>query len=287
MPYDTPPGRRIAYDDDGTAVFGYKDGEPLVEQSGANIVELNDEDNSGVDLTGALDGNNRLVFIFPELREFDGIYIQRIGNGGGTVAVHRSVDTTNGYDGTWVQVIAALNVDGYGPTYTTYRNEIQSVAENAIRGVRLSGFNYNPAGVSDWRYTGVHLYGSISPGETPDRLLFIDELTGLEFTIPKDFGDVPRGSAREFEWRLKNNSTVAGNNLTINTIQFTAESLFLASGGWYTHSVGGDSFQGTKNITSLAPEASSSLIVTRQVIPQNEVVGPHSARIQATHTSLS
>lgn len=290
--YPDAPGMRMAWDDDGSVSVAWQAGgdnaspEPtlaVVEDISSNMTERNDEDLEVGQFTGLnLVNTNSLMIqaiIFPELREIDGVYWVTTG------AVQRgkvdtSDDTTNGVDGTWTQQIG-----DYAETPATipnYRENIIALAVNAARAIRF------------WRFTGggaynivLHLYGTISPGETPDRLLFIDELTGLEFTAVKDFGDVPRGSAREFQWRLKNNSTVAGNNLTINTIQFTAESQFLASGNWYTHSIGGDAFQSTKQITSLAPEASSALITTRQVIPVNEVLSLHAARIQATHTSLS
>lgn len=285
MPYDIAPSMRMAYDDDGTVMLFRLSASAAVERNASQKAEANDEDNvtahSGFNWGG---DTGHVIFIFPELREIDGFFTGGAPFEFGSAtwgALEVSADTTNGIDGTWTTEIA--NIGEFGTTYpTNYRNEIVSTAANAKRAVRA---NKTDTGSSSW--SSMHIYGTISPGETPDRLIFIDELTGLEFTLPKDFGDVPRGSAREFEWRLKNNSTVAGNNLTVNTIQFTAESLYLSSGGWYTHSVGGDAFAGTKSITSLAPEASSALITTRQIIPVNEVLGPHVARLQATHTSLS
>lgn len=294
MPYDTAPGMRMAWDDDGSVAFAWEISEadvpsaPPTEIGASNKAEMNDEDN--VDPSYTWDKPLNLpegfhAVIFPELREIDGVFANasHVHGGGGMMTLgilQSSADTTSGIDGTWVTHIADIVDMADRIVYGNYRNEIVSLAINGARAIRIEGND-------NFRLSGLHIYGEISPGETPDRLLFIDEDTGLEFALPVDYGDVPRGSARDFEWRLKNNSAVAGNNLTINTIQFTAESLYLNSGSWYTHSVGGDAFAGTKSIASLAPEAASSLIVTRQIIPVNEVLGVHAGRIQTTHTSLS
>lgn len=281
--YDDAPSMRMAYDDDGCVMLMRASLLPPTQRNASQAAEANDEDNVSANADLNLGGDTwHIILIFPELREVDGFFAAAFITAPATFgAFQSSVNTTNGVDGTWATEIA--NVADLTTAYpNNYRNEIISLAANAKRAVRLEKTD---GGSSS--FAAYHVYGTISPGETPDRLLFIDELTGLEFALPKDYGDVPRGSARDFEWRLKNNSAVAGNNLTINTIQFTAESLYLNSGGWYTHSVGGDAFAGTKSITSLAPAASSALIVTRQIIPAAEVLGPHVARIQATHTSLS
>lgn len=284
MPYPTAPGHRIAWDDDGT-VAGHRNnttGGTLTEWTAGAMAELNDEDSVAQTIPGSPGTSDQISmwFVFPELRELDGIFLRgQAANQFGLV--ESSADTTNGLDGTWATLIAAYDDSAAGTTYDLYRSPV-TVSVSSKRGVRA--LFVNPGADS---LESMHLYGEISAGETPDRLIFIDELTGLQFVLPKDYGDIPRGSARDFEWRLKNNSTVAGNNKTINTIGISVEALYLNSAAWYTFSIGGDSFASTKSITSLAPEASSALIVCRQIIPVAEVLDKHVARIQATVGSLT
>ncbi len=284
MPYPAAPSRRMAWDEDGT-LFGQV-ASPFGQwiDRTANKAELNDEDEVLVDIRPLESTLGYGVWIFPELREFDGIFLAYNQFSADAYSeVSTSADTTTGQDGTWT--VRDANPTDYTTVMNNYRTGITSHAVANVRGVRYLG-EHTTTG-ADRERKAIHLYGEISPGETPDRLLFMDELTGLEFAVAEDYGDVPRGSARDFEWRLKNNSTVVGNNKTLNNIQFTAEDLYLGSGNWYTFSVGGDAFVATKQITSLSPEASSSLLVCRQIIPATAGLGLHAARIQATIASLT
>ena len=282
--YPDVPGRRMAFDADGTVgVYGLADGSGvLTEFTPSELAEMNDEDETIAVTFGTQQPSRFLWLLFPEQREVDGVFYV-YGNHGSPTTVSTSSDTTNGRDGTWTQQVADLA--NYTIVMGNYRTGVTSLAVSAVRGVRVQIAAGTISGhvqqTKAW-----HVYGEISPGQTPDRLLFIDEVTGLEFGLPKDYGDVPRGSARDFQFRLKNNSTVAGNNLTINTVQITAEALYLNSGAWYTFSNGG-AFQATLPLGNLAPEASTVLLTARQIIPDAEVLGLHAGRIRAAHGSLS
>lgn len=281
--YPTAPSRRMAWHEDGTVCLYVTDNSPGSEISDVNMESLNDEGGSNLRIISE-NAFGFIINIFPELREFDGYFIAKHSGGdGGFGPLTTSGDTTNGIDGSWTQ--RSANILDPSVVRPNYRTDITSFAVANVRGVR-SYKNSNTGGDDDFMQS-IHIYGEISPGETPDRLLFIDELTSLEFTLPKDYEEAPRGSSEDFDWRLKNNSTVAGNNKTINTIQWTAKTGFLLSAAWYTFSVGGDAFAATKSLTSLAPEASSVVLTTRRIIPQDEVTSLHAARIEATVGSLS
>ena len=273
----------MAYDADGSVgLYSLDETDPFIEISGAIAIEWNDEDNVlGVPRGSSTGTGTKIGVIFPELREVDGVYASVE-----ELAANRlndfetSVDTTNIVDGTWVLQIADLSTAcGAGVTYPSdYRNEIASLAVSGIRGIRFD----HQVDQSDFRT--LHLYGEITAGETPDRLLWIDEITGLEFTLPIDYGDVPRGSARDRGTRLKNNSAT----LTADTLQITAEALYLASGGWYTFDVAGGGFVSTNSdITSLGSTATSSLITIRQIVPDAETIGLHTARAYVNVASWS
>ncbi len=274
--YPDVPSRRMAYDDDGTVVIQWPTSgslaEPSTALSEADQNTLNDESSSDL-FEGGGGNQHRFGFLFPELREWDGAMYFDVN---GTGSWDRSGDTTSGVDGTFT----AQSVTNATSTVPGYRNTITSIALSNIRCVRyLTG-----SSGSGWRIQTIHLYGEISAGETPDRLLWIDEITGLEFTLPIDYGDIPRGSARDRELRLKNNS----GSLTANTLQITAEDLTGGSGGWYTYDVAGGGFVSTNSdISSLGSGASSGLITVRQIIPDAATLGLHAARTYVNVASWS
>jgi len=264
----------MAMDADGTIWARYGLGQPVTEWPSANVTELSDEDDNNLSVRGWANGQGtaQFVWIFPELREIDGFY-GRYNNP--TISlVETSVDTTNGKDGTWVQAIADYDDSSGIDTFDSYRDEITSLAISSQRAIRARG-GVDNSGSETLLVQSWHMYGEISAGETPDRLLWIDEITGLEFTLPLDYGDVPRGSARDRLTRLKNNS----GSLTATTLQITAEDLFRGSGAWYTFDVGGGGFQSTNSdIASLGAGATSGLITIRQIIPDSEILGVHAGR---------
>lgn len=282
--YPDAPSRRMAYDGDGTvalyrisvdsgATFGIQNA-----FSSADLAELNDEDNVDSDQPNfsGLGNNCRAwaTFIFPELREFDGFF-GRLNQGAGDRHIHdiqTSADTTNGIGGTWNSQTTNYAADDASiDVYNNYRT-VTSYAAGGIRAVR---FFLNASGNQGTRPRAFHIYGDITPGETPDRILWIDELTGVEFTTPADFGDVPRGSSEDIEVRLKNNSA----SLTATTVQYTAEDLYLGSGAWYTATLpGGSTFQGTRQIASIGPATTTAVITVRRVTSGAATLGLHAAR---------
>ncbi|MCH7473667.1 MAG: hypothetical protein IIA27_03255, partial [Gemmatimonadetes bacterium] len=135
------------------------------------------------------------------------------------------------------------------------------------------------------------VYGLISSGETPDRILFLDEATGLEFgtggSTPDimDFGDRPRGSIIDHEFRLRNNSTVAGNNLTATTIVLTREAQHGDMDMWMTYDLDGGGFMTTETVTSLAPETNSALLTMRLDVDDAAVLFVWAARTRVAVTT--
>lgn len=274
MPYPTVPGRRMAWDADGTLwLRGRQDGgEPVAQFSAAEKAEANDEDETAVNV--GYEGPNRFLWwIRPELAEFDGIFYA-YGDNARPSTVHTSPDTTHGYDGTWTQQVSDL------PDYTVvninYRTGITSLAVSNQRAIRVA-IQY-PGSSNDQLVLACHLYGEISAGQTPDRLLFVDATTGLEFGLPIDYGDTPRGAEIDQTFKLKNNSA----SLTASAVQITGESLYRNSGAWYTFSEGG-AFQATLPLAaSIGPGASSPTITVRRNIPDAETLGLHAGRIRVS-----
>lgn len=275
MPYATVPGRRMAYDADGTILLlGRQDGAGSISEFTAVAkAEANDEDDTTFFSFGPPSPARYLWAMRPELSEFDGIFYAH-GGFGVPSTVATSPDTTHGYDGTWTQQVADL--PDFSVVGINYRTGITSLAVGNVRAIRvLIGSVGNPNTQSG---KALHLYGEPSPGETPDRLLFVDSSTGLEFGLPIDYGDTPRGSEVDQTFKLKNNS----GSLTASNIQITGESLYLNSGAWYTFSEGG-AFQSTLPLAaSIGPGASSPTITVRRNIPDAETLGLHAGRIRVS-----
>lgn len=279
--YPNVPSRRFGLDSDGSVLVKFgpdTTSRAIIEASATHRDNITDEEGGVAFDAGGFTGlshGGRIMYawVFPELREIDGVFIAR-QDGLGLTALEHSANTTNGSGGTWVTEIADLT--DHGTVRPTYRSSITSTAASSKRGLRCTYlFNGGLSG-SAQGLQAFHVYGEIAPGQTPDRLLFIDEATGLEFTASYDYGDIPRGGSEDITWRFRNNSA----SLTATTIQYTAEDLYLGSGGWYTHTLpGGSTYQATRQVASLTPATTSGLITTRRVTPGNEDLGTHAGRI--------
>ena len=265
--YPNVPSRRMAVDDDGSLLIKKTGSNPPIELSQANKDELNDEDNVSV-----FQGNNQVIVLgwfFPEVREIDGFFLAFNRSSNGVYDIRTSVDTTNTIDGTHVTQISN-HPEGTGVWPTQYRDAITSAAWSSIRFV-----NWRTTDQQNDQLTAFHIYGEISPGETPDRLLYIDELTGLEFALPIDYAEIPRGSSEDLEFRIKNNSALE----TATTIQYTAEDGYLGSGSWYTYTLpAGSTYAATQQIVSLAATITTGLIKIRRITPGGEDLGLHAGR---------
>lgn len=277
--YPDVPSRRMAWDDDGSLLgHRFADGSSaLTEMSDVDKGTINDESLTGVTIGGGSQGDVWMFVIFPELREFDGLHVQ--GHGANAIGqIATSGDSTNTWDGTFTQRSAGLDDSQYD--LLAYREQITSFAVSNVRQVRIQ---YDFTGSSKV-IRRIHVYGEISSGQTPDRLLFIDELTSLEFALPKDYAEIPRGSSEDFEWRIRNNSST----LTANTIQYTSESTYESSGSWYTHTEPGlTTYAATQQITSLASSTTTGIITTRRITPAAEGLSLHAARTYLNTASWS
>ena len=286
--YPDAPSRRMAFDDDGTIGFAENDtlngnllwgtDGRIYEWNSTSLAEMNDEDNTQITQYDLGDNSSYswVGFFFPELREVDGFFASSEESMNlGTLNAQTSGDTTNGRDGVWTTQIT--DYTAYRNPYpTNYRNGVQSTAVSNVRALRLRMFA--PGGGGRSYIQGIHVYGEITPGETPDRLLFIDTATSLEFNLPVDYGDTPRGSATDTTIKLRNNST----SLSAGTVQITGESLYLSSGNWYTFSEGG-AYQSTLQLaSSIGSAADSPTITIRRIIPDSETVGLHAGRVQVS-----
>ena len=257
----------------------------LTEETGTadhlHLVNHN-EDFSGTwgDLT--LGGTWGAIFIFPELRDIDGTYL--LGENWNSAGLLHSADTTNGLDGTWTlqsSVVATIsNVVSAVDMIPDYREGIYSWAVSSKRAIQA--WYSNSSGLDRNCIYGFEVYGEIASGETPDRLLFIDDETGLEYGVPQDWGNRPRGAAADKDIRVKNNSgTLTANTITIARGRTSTEEPDCST--WYTMD-NGSGFGSSVSITSLAAGVSDTWTL-RQIIPTTAVPGLYESWISYDATS--
>lgn len=259
--------------------------EPYVAVGLTDKQELNDENinYTAYDVYRLNSAQSTFAFIFPEKREFDGAYINASATNSTCYQTGlTSGDSTNGYDGTWADQSLTAHTRGSLPA-DEWRTDIDSKAVSNVKAIRIVQYGT----YLSWQhiYIGViHLYGTISPGETPDRILFLDTANSdAEFSKVLDYAEVPRGQTQTRTIKLKNNSSTK----TINTVQLIADDLYLNAGDWYTFSLDDVSYQATLNtIGNLGPGA-TKLVYVKQSVPDAETLGLQTARLKASHASLT
>lgn len=278
--YPDVPGYRFAYDQDGTVVvhhdssLGYS---TLV--SSANTRQINSENTAG--LTAVNNGAgviHRYIFLFPERRNIVGILV----NHGGNLPLQSaewSDDTTNGIDGTWHTVAgisAIASVDRI-----LLRTSINSTSVTNATALRL-----NHSVSSGNRFVrNIHLYGSIAPAESLDRLRIID-MVDDDISAQLDFGNLTQRASSTRQFKVKNNSaTLNANNITVSLDAPTNASPSLI--GQYQVSTDNVAFANAVNIGTLAPGAESGILYVRMNPASNAQLGPWTARIIAHPTSWS
>ena len=286
--YPNAPGERMAWDDDGTVILGTAQnfsvsaGTPpntaYSEVSVANKEIMNDEDIASFwDQGIGADEASYVTSLYARKREIDGIYYVFDANVSEVRWVATSVDSTNGRDGTFTD-LSVTSFDIPGRPVDGYRDDIHSKAESNVVSLMFYG-----AGNLRNRYYFTHVYGVISPGETPDRILFLDpDDSDDEFILPLDFGDVPRGQTQTDTVKVRNNS----GSLTANTVQLIVEDLSDGSGAWYTLSDDDIVYTATLSIGNLSP-GGTQLVHVRQIVPDAQAPGVYSSRVQVGQASWS
>lgn len=304
------PSRKIAYHDDGTVVVGrhptggapYEnfypwDADALEELNDLDFQQISDNWANGT--FAAMTGNHsqnqqnkrtESAWIWPEKRDIYGYatIIEHTGSGIGGLGIHKaytSVDTTNGIDGTWVE---------QGPSGGWSDDNLGSV--NYPEAWRENQYTFTAEGTRSFRWHGwggtfndgddefrcMFIFGVISAGETPDRILFMDDSTGLEFTTPMDWGDVPRGSVLTWDIYLKNNSAT----LQANTMTLDVKTLYNSSDTWFDLSDAGGAYGDTVSITSMAAGAryptGSDTITVRLTVPNDQPLGVYESFLELT-----
>ena len=286
--YPDVPGRRMAYDLDGTRIFRIDNANTLTELTATEARSLNDESTANpLTVGGENSGTNQLFFYFPEPRDLAGFFINQGGYSWGNpgVTAYVSSDTTTGLDGTW-----STYVSGFGlPTGLTpvYRTSITAAASTGTRGLRFSSFIGR---LNDFVTQVVHLYGAASTGANPDRLDLWHPtsdapVTGAYF----DWGNAQQGSTLTRTFRVKNrSSTLTANSVVLDTAPSNGELTPTSPTGVSQTAVStGGAYAATASIGSLAPGAISSVLTLRRLTAFNAQISLSAMRVRAYAASWS
>lgn len=285
--YPDAPSRKMQHYRDGTLLFAFTSmignapaGAFTEYTAGANHLELVDHDQAGAGAWDVQSGSTvGALLIFPELRDIDGTIINTSGPNSGSLQY--STDSRSGQDGTWTSVSGVIGTFGYGGTEIPgHRNNVYQWSANGVRAVAVA---VSESSIDVEYLRSFEVFGEIAAGESPSRLLFIDDATALEYGKPQDYGDRPRGSAVDKSIRIKNNS----GSLQANTIDVTRgdDESTQSSNTWYTVDNGGG-FAASFQVASLGAGAEDTFVL-RQNIPDSAVVGVYEAWLQFKATSWS
>lgn len=288
--YPDVPGRRMAYDRDGSFV-GLADFNlgTVTEWAVGDKQNVNNEDSSDEVIMPLINGteNRALVIVFPEARNVVGYcYAYGIGDGVVNQSAETSTDTTNGIDGTWT---AQAGWSAGAFTKAFLRNNIAAVTWNGIRGIRIRHtVTPNPGNTVVRSVAAFHLYGDIAAGQSVDRLRFWDptldqEVGGAFF----DWGDTPRNTTATKTFRVKNNSAT----LTANAVSLLFEALTNSTPSLlsqFAFSTDGVNFAAAPiALGNLLPGALTGVITVRRTLDPNAALSLWTARMVADATSWS
>lgn len=294
--YPDLPGRRLAWDADGTIVWRVSDTSAGTAWTNVNpnsivvgVADMDQGNNETEDVWVSEFGQpgvhpySNFCHIFPSPRDIDGWYwgfdIEEAG--AGIYAVQYSQDSTNGIDGTWVNLTNPAIPPSTWTNEVYYRLGIETQSVSAARCLRWVMYSESDLTGRTMYLHMVHLYGAITPGYVPDQVLFVDASSGLEFATDYDWGDVPRGTTLERTFKIKNNSSTKTANNTVVDVQ----SLSGSSNTWYTLKLGAGSFQSSITITTLTAGSSSDTITLRLTVPSGGALSLGAARVRAIPTT--
>jgi len=275
--YSSYAGHRMAYHLDGTTVYRIDTNNTITQLNSTQIGYLNDESTSSY----AVGERAHIVFIFPQLRDLTHYFIGREGTSynGGAGTFEISSDTTTGLDGSW-STIASPYVLGNN-TVPNYRT-INALSSSGIKAVRIeNGSTYG----GSLNFTAIHLFGTLSSGETPNRLdLWHPTLNQRVSASYFDFGDKQQSTVTNISFRVKNQSSTQTAN-TIVVSMATLTDLSPTAIGNYTLNLNGGSFASTQTISSLAPNATSDVLTLKLNNPSNAALSLWAGTVKALATS--
>lgn len=284
--YPDYPGNRIAYNQDGTQGFMYREGESIIAMAGATMNTMNNESADSVDMEDLVDGAGgttqdiRWGFLFPSPVDLSGFFLGNSSAGVGSIinqGFYYSLDTTNGVDGAWTYVTDWTSL-GTSPAYRSSITTFATIA--SVKGVRWQF--QRTTGITNWIITAAHLFGRQTA--SGDRLELwhptLDERIGAAHF---DWGNAPQASSATRDFRVKNRSTtLTANSITVSLVDSTDSSPSFTDAHDLSN---GGAYATTQDIGSLAAGAISSVLTLRSSFSPTQPLGTWAARLQAQASS--
>ena len=280
------PSNRMVLDKDGTQFFFINANLVISQMSSAQVATMTNDSIDNVAPAGTISDASRreyMVAIFPEKRDLKGWYaaIATLNDAAIKTAdptrsrVEVSTNTTNGIDGTWTEIGSLVTPQPF-EMVPAYRTDIKAVNALGIKAVRFVVFKNWGLNVG-----AIHLYGTISAGENPQRLAIWhptqdQQIPGAWF----DWGNVPRGSSADKQFRVKNmHGSLSAQNITLGLDALTDANP--STPAQHLISSDGSTFAGSATLGSLAPGAISGIYTLRRVTPTNAQLGLWTLRLTA------
>jgi hypothetical protein len=273
--YTDAPGAQVMYDRDGSAVV-YWGGSPSpnpTELAGASVTVLNSQAGTALTIGGQF-ATPSFAVIFPETMDIVGLW-PNFGDRMNPAGVATSVDTTNGYDGTWVtQSNTVLGATFRAPTVVSW---------SGVKAVRFQNYQNNGGSNTTIIYN-VHFYGqptSAALTATPTRLRVWHPTLNQVFPAAGfDYADASRTYTFDKTFRIKNTSaTLTANSIVLSTGALTDTSPTVLSQLSLSQ---GSGFASTQTITSLAPGAISAVCTLRFIASSSATLSIWRQRLIAT-----
>lgn len=276
------PSYRIPYDKDGTYVTWIDPSNAVTALVSGDIAKLNDENDANAVGVGF---GGYIALVFPRLMDIDAYLIKAdfTNRFAATGALEGSPDTTNGLDGTWSSIASTYTrLLVSDPIRPAYRTGINSVTAGGLRGIR---FKLNSNSANSGQVSKIHIFGEPSAGENTDMLAIwhptLNQRVGHAYF---DWGNVPRSSSADKQFRVKNLSptlTAQAPRVALNILTDTTPSV----AGWHTISKGAG-FAAQQTLGDLAPGAISSEVCTlRRTTPSNAILSLWALRLFAESTT--
>lgn len=290
--YMDAPSDRIAWDRDGSIGTRISGTGQVTALTPVERRLLNGEDAVGVNVSTT---NPRMfAVVFPTPMDLSAAFFATLRGKAETPAaplwtVETSKDTSNGLDGTWSsQFLTGLDLGQ--PVKPNYRQASRLLmlqtnsSSSDLRGIRFVATSTSSTQWSDGAGSirALHLYGVPASTATQERLaIWRPDADGKTPPTWFDWGDVPRSSSADRQFRIKNMSPVS----TATDIDLYVEALtpgIPSVAAMHTFSDnGGATFLTGLNIASLAPGEVSDVITVRRTVPADAAVSVWSARIAA------
>lgn len=281
MPHPALPGHRLAWDRDSIGFYFRQGDVASTLMSQVQREDLNNEqDNVVFTQNGAGPTPVYIGVIFPAPTDVLGVYIAQ---GADRVTdIQTSLDTTDGFNGAWTTRESGTPVAGDDATIVASTRYRDNIATKSFLGVKAIRFKHEGGGgLVSWY--ALHLYGNRSA--TAEDLVVWDPVADARLG-PLSFGDCPRRSSDDIEFRVK----CFGILTSLNVI-LSVEDLVTAGGGapdpadQLLVSTDGVNFAASALLGTLAPNQISRTCYLRRVTPINAALGVWQPRLLVSGTN--